>query len=371
MTDENQAQNSNERAYRLIEKHPLAALSIAAVVIFIMVVIYWAIWADSSPAWTGFGAYDEETAGPRAKTLWDWLGLLIVPVALAVGAYLLNRSQKETELKIAKKAREEDREIARQARETEQKIATDRQMQATLEAYYDRMTELLLERDLRGSESDSEVRSIARAHTVAAVKSLDAERNQQLFAFLKTSKLIDRDGAIIDLTSANFRDAKLEGIRLIEVDLSGSDMSGANLSETVIFWSNLNNVKLNGARLIGAEIEGAGFQKVCLDQADLSHAYLRESNFNGASFKNTILRGTSFDRSDLNEIDLELADLQDASLFRCSIKDAKKWTLGQLDQVQWFESVNMPDNAIVGIYDDSEFIYDEWKAQYLAKQNSG
>jgi hypothetical protein len=30
----------------------------------------------------------------RAKTLWDWEQLLIVPLALAIGAFLLNRAQR-------------------------------------------------------------------------------------------------------------------------------------------------------------------------------------------------------------------------------------------------------------------------------------
>jgi hypothetical protein len=31
----------------------------------------------------------------------------------------------------------------------------------------------------------------------------------------------------------------------------------------------------------------------------------------------------------------------------------------------------MPVNVTIGIYDDAGFTYDEWKAQYLAKQGNG
>lgn len=127
----------------------------------------------------GFGPYEEAAREARAPTLWDWLQLLIVPAVLALGALWFNKTQKDTELNIAEKARAADRDIAEA-----------RQRQNTLETYYDRMTELLLMHKLREADKDAEERSIARARTVAVVRSLDGGRNSQLFAFLKASKLI-------------------------------------------------------------------------------------------------------------------------------------------------------------------------------------
>jgi len=69
-------------------------------VIVVSIIAYWAVNPSNSPAWTGFGPYDENLNGPRAKTLWDWLDLLIVPIFLAVGAWLLSAADKEIELKI-------------------------------------------------------------------------------------------------------------------------------------------------------------------------------------------------------------------------------------------------------------------------------
>ena len=52
----------------------------------VSLIAYWAITAYTAPQWTGFGPYDENASGPRAKTLWDWMELLIIPVVLAGGA---------------------------------------------------------------------------------------------------------------------------------------------------------------------------------------------------------------------------------------------------------------------------------------------
>ena len=57
-----------------------------------------------------------------------------MPLAVAFGATVISYFQKRTELEIAEKARTEDREIAARARDSERQIASDRLMQATLEA---------------------------------------------------------------------------------------------------------------------------------------------------------------------------------------------------------------------------------------------
>lgn len=88
------------------------------------------VWEQT---WTGFGEHPRNEEVVPAKTLWDFMGVLIVPLVLALGLYFLNSSQRANEQDIAKENRETDREIAR-----------DRQHQATLENYFDRMTALMV-----------------------------------------------------------------------------------------------------------------------------------------------------------------------------------------------------------------------------------
>jgi uncharacterized membrane protein len=59
-------------------------------------------WFD----WTGFGDYRDPSGNyQRAKTFWDWLELLIVPITLAIGAWLLNRTDKDHEYRLAQQPR--------------------------------------------------------------------------------------------------------------------------------------------------------------------------------------------------------------------------------------------------------------------------
>ena len=82
-------------------------------------IIFWAIFPNQSPAWTGFGEYQSQNGViERSKTLWDWMNLLIVPLALAIGVYILNKAEKNNE----------------------QQIAKERLLESTLQDYLDRMT---------------------------------------------------------------------------------------------------------------------------------------------------------------------------------------------------------------------------------------
>ena len=81
------------------------------------------------------------------KTLWDWLQLLIIPLALAVVALLFQLANTRTEHQIAKERYEQDQANCSAERyKQDQKLALDKQREDLLQAYLDRMSELLLER---------------------------------------------------------------------------------------------------------------------------------------------------------------------------------------------------------------------------------
>src|SRR5438876_11511509 len=102
------------------------------------------------------------STGFLSKSLWDWLQLLIVPLVLAIIALVFQRANSRTERQIAKDRYEQDREIAKQRYEQDQQIALDKQREDLLQAYLDRMSELLLKEKLRSSEVDAEARNVAR-----------------------------------------------------------------------------------------------------------------------------------------------------------------------------------------------------------------
>lgn len=76
--------------------------------------------------------------------MWDWLQLLIIPLVLALAALAFNQANTRTE----------------------RQIALDKQRGDLLQAYLDRMAELLLDKGLRTSPPDAEVRNVARVQTI-------------------------------------------------------------------------------------------------------------------------------------------------------------------------------------------------------------
>src|SRR5260221_2553850 len=118
---------------------------------------------------------------PR-KTLWDWLQLLIIPAVLAVGGFIINLTISRGE-----------QEATKQRAKIEREIAEDNQYEAALQAYIDKMSELLLEKKLRDSKPEDEVRKIARVRTLTVLPRLDNRRKKSILQFLYESGLIEMD----------------------------------------------------------------------------------------------------------------------------------------------------------------------------------
>ena len=61
---------------------------------------------------------------------------------------------------------------------------TDNQHETALQAYIDKMSELLLEKNLRNSAKEDEVSKIARVRTLTILPLLDGNRKSSLLKFL-------------------------------------------------------------------------------------------------------------------------------------------------------------------------------------------
>lgn len=161
--------------------------------------------------WTGF----------KEKKLWDILQLLIVPTALAVGAFYLQETSKQRDLQIAEENRQKD-----------QQIADDRAKQEVLKQYFDDISVLLLERKLRTAREGSDARIVARAKTLTALRRLDGDRKGQLIQFLAEAKLIQGQSSVISLWNADLREINLENAKLVDVNFMKADLREANLRST-------------------------------------------------------------------------------------------------------------------------------------------
>ena len=246
--------------------------------------------------------------GFKGKTLWDWLnllGVLAVPIVVGFGAVWFTTRQ-------GKVADAEN---------------TDNQRETALQAYIDKMSELLLEKHLRGSQPEDEVRKIARVRTLTILPRLDADRKRSVLQFLYESDLIVKSKHIIDLNGADLRGADLSGGFLNETDLSGSDLREADLREadligTILYKVDMSSADLREADLNSVDLRGARLIKTNLYKADLSNTDLRGANLSGAN-------------------------LSEAILFNANLKDAQNITTEELEkQAKSLKRATMPDGTI-------------------------
>jgi uncharacterized protein YjbI with pentapeptide repeats len=297
----------------------LIAIGIVAAIGLIVAIIggYWYNWE-----WIGVGHFTYTTEDnqefQRGKTLWDWMQLLIVPVVLAVGAFLFNRSE----------------------RRNEQYIAEQRAQDATLQTYLDQMTELLLKdkEKLYKSQLNNEVRQVARVRTLTALRRLDSDRRNILLRFLHDAKLIGRDpGSIIDLKNIDLTRVDLSDTQIYQVNLQGAVLEDANLCAAKFFGSILRDAFLTRANLTWASIEAAD-----LSGAKLIDAILHKANLRGTKLHGSILYG-----ADLTGAILHGADLTGAFLKRATVTEE------QLKPCKTLRSAILPDGTKVP--DDQDF----------------
>jgi uncharacterized protein YjbI with pentapeptide repeats len=243
---------------------------------------------------------------------------------------------------------------------TEQRRTTDNQREAALQAYIDKISELLLKEHLSELLPDGKadqkyrqeqngnikdelkpeyeaVRTIARVRTLTVLRGLDSIRKASVIQFLHESSLIDNNKCIIDLGDADLRGA----------DLNGADLHGALLRGTDLRGADLRDAKLGGADLHAALLSGASLRDAFLFAADLSGASLRSANLYNAFLGTADLSGASLYNADLSGALLRGADLRGADLLEADLREAKNIAIEELEkQAASLKGTTMPDGSI-------------------------
>jgi hypothetical protein len=146
--------------------------------------------------------------GVSGKQFWDYLDLLIVPAALALGVYWLNRRQDE---------REQQAEEERSRRESD--VENERAQDAAVQAYLDQLTQLLVtqrDQDLIRMQVNDEVRQVIQARSEPLLRSVTPTRRWNLILFLSVMGLLAKDRPLVSLAGADLRGVDGRGAPLEE-----------------------------------------------------------------------------------------------------------------------------------------------------------
>ena len=248
--------------------------------------------------WTGFTEVrrrkaDDEDVQP-AKTLWDWLQLLVIPLALAGLAFLLDSSQ------TAREHRAEDQREALQ-----RATAEDAAREEALRTYLAQMSGFMLDRDLLRSRPGTDLRAVARTVTLTTLRRLNGERKGLLVRFLVEARLVSSSDPKVNLQGANLRSASLKGALLAvrSSDANETDFSEADLQGVDLRRADLRGAKLPGTLLVGADLRGADLRRADfeaafgagLPPADLSRAQLAGADLAGAELQGADLEDATYD----------------------------------------------------------------------------
>jgi uncharacterized protein YjbI with pentapeptide repeats len=290
--------------------------------------------------WTGLPATVKD--GP--KTLWDWFDLLIIPLVLAVGAWWFRKGEED----LARMSRKSEADSAR-------KLEEQRTQENALEAYLDKMSELLLDKDhpLRDSDPGDPSRDLAKTRTLTVLRRLDVDGRNHVLQFLRdadllgqgkepepstgnksataSEKLKKKTIALLekakmyrmDLTAANLWRANLTGAKLTEANLAHADLKDANLAGARLTRANLTRAYLADANLTGAFLTGAFLTRAHLAEANLRYTNLRAADLSGANLGGADLSGANLIKANLTGARLTGANLGGADLSEAKLSGAK------------------------------------------------
>jgi uncharacterized protein YjbI with pentapeptide repeats len=331
--------------------------------------IYCAVSSPEQIGWTGFKKDTEvsktekilengkeitvTTKDVSGKTLWDWLGVLGVPFSLALLGFwfqILSANQADIE-----------KERAAEQVKLDKEIAESHQKEEMLQAYFDRLATLLIDKNLlaiavkqsNASEEEKELLSSAvnmiRATTLSVLRKFgeDGGRKTSVIQFLMEAKIIRNlnlslEGAYLsnaDLSDADFRydfSSTLfrESINLTYVNFSNANLKRVLFSNADLKGAIFNNANLSNADIRANDLTGAKLISACLMKANLPGADLTNADLTNADLTNANLTNAYLTKANLRDADLRDANLKESKLIGTDLSKARNLTLEQVAQAK-------------------------------------
>jgi hypothetical protein len=246
-------------------KHLPIVATAALLAIVILAIVIPSASGREWPPWTGLGG----------KTIWDLAQLVIVPLSLALIAYMFSNKQRLEDREIARAQREQDLRIADERRRNESEIALNREREDALQAYLTAMTGLLLDHDM----SDPKVAVIAQARTLTLLPRMDGNRKATVLRFLAGARLISVEKPVVSLNGADLSGMRAGPLSLWDVSLNGADLRECKLARSSIRNSDLRGAILVDTDLTDADLFGSDFGCASLGGTDFSQAILLKADF--------------------------------------------------------------------------------------------
>ncbi len=132
----------------------------------------------------------------------------------------------------------------------------------------------------------------------------------------------------IEAAIAEARKPNLNGQSLKDCDFSNLDMSGFDLSYTILDCANFCRANLSQAVLWAAKARNVNFGFSNLSHVNFSACNLTGSNFKGAKLSGANLAGATLDAADVRGVDFTKSNLQNVILNRIVYNATTSWPPG-------------------------------------------
>jgi uncharacterized protein YjbI with pentapeptide repeats len=143
-----------------------------------------------------------------------------------------------------------------------QEVETRRAQGISVQAYFEQMGNLLLDKNLRKAKTEGEVRILAQAQTHTVLPTLNADRKRSIVVFLHKSMLIQHPNPILDLVGADLRDVDLSNAHLAGINLKDANLQKADFQKANLQGANLQDANLRGATLTYTELSPEQLKQV-------------------------------------------------------------------------------------------------------------
>jgi uncharacterized protein YjbI with pentapeptide repeats len=215
--------------------------------------------------------------GGTGKTRWEWMELLIVPLALALITVVITSFQ--SWLQQSNEAQRAENEA--------------------LQAYLGQMGQWLIEQNLDRSQQSDNISKVARARTLTILSGADDPIvKRRVIQFLHETNLIRAREQPSDEPPISMKGADLRGSDLYIARQSSTNLSGTDLSNDV-----LSGVDLSDSDLRDANLENTDLSQTALVDTNLSNANLRGANLSGADLEGAILERAKVTHHQLEQVE--------------------------------------------------------------------
>ncbi len=249
---------------------------------FIAFIVYWfiAYWfCDMTPPkWTGFGERSKDSNIEPAKTLFDWLKIVILPLSLALLGWIYKESEK---------AKENLKEIEKNKKDTYQ-------------TFIDKISGLIKDHNLSENPS-SDTRALAFNYLNNALSELDNLMKGQLVQFLYQCNLIDINPKL-RLIGANFNPTNMDGIILTSAEVRGAYFSDSSIKNAKLSNACFNSCDFNNTDFTGSTVDNTDFSYAKMNGAKLINMDLRSVKFEGVELEKADLTGSKITQAQLDSI---------------------------------------------------------------------